>query len=384
MTIFPQQSRIPSPADMGALGKLGYILAGAFGGPETILNYQRQLGEQNLNDLRGLDIQSQIDARRMEFEDRRRKAEAERQRELVRQKFLGSLFDTVEMSGPLRPGEQRPSFSALGKIGPEQIIRGMMADVDPNILGTLQQLNAPSELEERLQTLGVLAQLPPEQQHAYMQMYGKGGTTVNVGGSQSPFQEKFEENLGKQRAEQLSKLENESTDLITQANSSRQALSILQSNPNIQINPLAPISNDIKSLFAPFLSEDQIKNVSDFQTLESQLIRNRFDVTMILKGAITEKEQAAAQIVAGKATGTRQGLEQTLRNNIAYATLVADEKMRRSEYIRQMGADYTPQKFNEYYKELGERGDRPTLDKLIGDVMGRNAVNSGIKFLGFE
>lgn len=248
-------------------------------------------------------------------------------------------------------------------------------------LGQLQQLTAPSDFEQQMQTIGALQNLPEEQRQLYQGIYGKGGTTVNVGGTESPFQEKFDENLGKGLADEVIQLGTEATDYLRQAASSEQALALLESNPNLEINPLSPLSNQVKSLVSPFLTEEQLKNVSDYQTLESQLIRNRFDVTKVLKGAITEQEQAAAQRVAGSATGTREGLTQTLKNNMAYGQLQADYNQRKAEYIKQMGQNYSSSEFEKYYKELGEKGLRPTLDSLISTGQ---QVQSGAKKLRFN
>jgi hypothetical protein len=253
---------------------------------------------------------------------------------------------------------------------------------DVATLGTLAKLTTPklTKFEENMQTLQALASAPPEVQDMYKGLFGKGGTTVNVGGAaQSPFQEKFQQNLGKQAAEQISKLDEEASDYASQVRSTEQALRLLQESPDLDISPFAPLTNTVKSALSDFLDEDALKNVSDYQTLDSQLIRNRFDVTKVLKGAITEQEQAAAQTVAGKPTGTREGLESTFKNNIAFGTLQADYAQRKRDYIQEQGENYSPKKFEQYYKELGERGERPTLDSLLGIASKMQPIKAGGK-----
>lgn len=309
---------------------------------------------------------------KMRQEERARligEANRQRQMEEQRRQVLGTLAPQLSQSLNV----------------PQDVIGNLInTGVDLNTLGTINSLvnPEPSEFDQRMQTLRYVSQLPPNMQEMYGKFYGKGGTTVNVGGQQSPFTEKFEESLGSSLGKRVGELETEASDFITQANSAQQALQILQSNPDIDISPTSKISTQAKSLFAPFLSEEQLKSVADYQTLESQLIRNRFDVTKVLKGAITEQEQAAAQQVAGSATGTRQGLTQTLGNNIAYATLEADMRQRKADYIKRVGRNYSEKDFNEYYKMLGETGQRPTLDSLLSDVI--QPAQSQIKFLGFE
>lgn len=246
-------------------------------------------------------------------------------------------------------------------------------------LGSLQKILTPkvSKFDENMATVQALMQAPPEVQDMYKNFFGKGGTTVNIGGGENAFNKKFDENLGKQRAEQMVNLETEASDYLSQARSAGQALDLLGKNPDISISPFAPVANSVKSALSDFISEDELKNVSDYQTLDSQLIRNRFDVTKVLKGAITEAEQKAAQTVAGKATGTRQGLEQTLKNNIAFANLQADYNQRKSEFIRQKGVDYSEKEFNDYYKKLGEAGQRPTIESLLGIAPKPKAIEAG-------
>jgi len=181
----------------------------------------------------------------------------------------------------------------------------------------------------------------------------------------SPFDTKFEEGLGKKTAEDIGRLSEETDGYLSQVRSSEQALMLLEDNPDMTISPFAPISNSVKSAVSDFLDEESLNNVSDYQTLESQLIRNRFDVTKVLKGAITEQEQTAAQQVAGKADGTRQGLTSTLKNNIAYGTLQSDYNQRKIDYMKEQGRNYSSKKFEEYYKRLGETGQRPTLNGLL-------------------
>jgi len=154
-------------------------------------------------------------------------------------------------------------------------------------------------------------------------------------------------------------------------------LNLLEANPNINISPFAPLTTEVKSVFSDWLTEDELKNVSDFQTLDSQLIRNRFDVTKVLKGAITEQEQLAAQTVAGKPTGTREGLSSTLKNNVAFGTLQADYNQRKADYRKEVGRKYSAKKFEEYYKELGETGQRPTLDSLLGVAPKQQPIKAG-------
>lgn len=297
----------------------------------------------------------------------------------ARQKYLGSLFST--------------GFNPSAGLQPQQIIDGLQAGVSPQTLGSLQQMLSPPEptdLQQNLQTLGAISQMQPELQNMYLRMYGGGGTTVNVGGENDPFTGEFQKTLAKGFGQQVSDLSTESEDLTKQSASTIRALDILSSNPNIDISPTAPITNQVKSLFQGYLTEDQLKSVSDFQTLNSQLVQNRFDLTQILKGAITEKEQEAAQIGVGTTTGTKKGLSSTLINNAATAQLLADEKARRADYIRQQGANYSPAKFNTYYKELGEKGLRPTYDQIKNSLESQHLVpeqDNGQKeiiFLGFE
>jgi hypothetical protein len=247
-------------------------------------------------------------------------------------------------------------------------------------LGQLQDIMTPklTDFQEKMQTLQQVGQMTPEMRELYTGLFGKGGVTVNTGNTSSPYQEKFQENLGKQAAEQIAALDTQASDYSSQTRSAEQALSILQTNPDIQISPFSPLSNTIKSTLSDFFTEDELKNVADYQTLDSQLIRNRFDVTKVLKGAITEQEQAAAQTVAGKPTGTREGLEQTLKNNIAYGILQQDYAQKKRDFILEQGEAYSPTKFEKYYKQLGENGQRPTLDQLLGKV-GLNQKGAGIK-----
>lgn len=314
------------------------------------LNRARQ-ARQNIN-------QSALDLQRQEFEDRRAERAMERQRIQKTQDFLGNL------------GVGVTPFNPQGGLSREQIFSGLQAGVSPQALGQIQSMLTPepSKFQEQMQILGGVSQLNPQMQDLYTRMFGKGGTTVNVGGEPDAFTSEFRKELAKGFGKEVSELNQEAEDFMSQSAGSRQALNILSSNPNINISPTAPLTNQAKSLFSAFLTPEQLENVADFQTLDSQLIRNRFDVTKVLKGAITEQEQAAAQRVAGTPTGTRQGLENTLLNNVAFAELQADEKARRAQFIRQMGEDYTPQKFNEYYKNLGETGQRPTLDGLLNDL----------------
>jgi hypothetical protein len=247
-------------------------------------------------------------------------------------------------------------------------VDGALVRVNPD--GTAVPIyEGASDFDENLSILGKLNELPPEQQELYAKNFGKGGTTVNVGGQDmSPFEEESQKSEAKSFVSQREKLQTEAVDLLTQAQGSQQALEILKRSPDIDISPTAPISTGIKELVAPFLTPEELDAVADYRQLESQLIRNRFDVTKVLKGAITEQEQAAAQQVAGSATGTQQGLTQTLINNIAFSTLQADEKERRAEYIREVGRNYSPRKFRDYYKDLGEKGARPTLDSILGEL----------------
>ncbi len=247
-------------------------------------------------------------------------------------------------------------------------------------LGALQDLlsTKPTPFQQNLEVIQGLANAPEEVRKMYTDLFGKGGVTVNTGNAASPFQEKFLENLGKQTAEQIATLDTQAGDYAAQTRSAEQALDILKTNPDINISPFAPISNTVKSALSDFFTEDELKNVADYQTLDSQLIRNRFDVTKVLKGAITEQEQAAAQTVAGKPTGTKEGLEQTLKNNIAYGALQQDYAQRKRDFILEQGEAYSPAKFEQYYKQLGEEGKRPTLDALLGNI-GLGQKGAGIK-----
>jgi len=237
-------------------------------------------------------------------------------------------------------------------------------------LGTFAKLNEPTPFETNMRTMQQVSQMPPEMRELYAGLFGKGGVNVNVNNKpDSAFNEKFKEEMGKKSAEQIAELDKEAADYASQVRSAEQAFAMLQANPDIEISPLAPVKNTVKSALSGFLTEDELKNVSDYQTLDSQLIRNRFDVTKVLKGAITEQEQQAAQTVAGKPTGTRLGLEQTLKNNAAFGALQQDYAERKREYIAQAGESYSPKKFEQYYKELGERGERPTLDALLGGAV---------------
>jgi len=269
---------------------------------------------------------------------------------------------------------ERAALLKSGALGKIQGMNGFDAQAfiegggDMATLGQLQQLSQPklSKFEENLRTLDSVSQMTPEMKELYLSAFGKGGTTVNVGGQEmSPFDTKFEEGLGKKTAEDIGRLSEETDGYLSQVRSSEQALMLLEDNPDMTISPFAPISNSVKSAVSDFLDEESLNNVSDYQTLESQLIRNRFDVTKVLKGAITEQEQAAAQQVAGKADGTRQGLTSTLKNNIAYGTLQSDYNQRKIDYMKEQGRNYSSKKFEEYYKRLGETGQRPTLNGLL-------------------
>jgi len=292
---------------------------------------QERLELQRLGQNADLEI-----ARGRLAESREKRKQAERGRE-AQNRFLGTLQE----------GFATPGFNPEAGLSPQMVVQGLQAGVSPTALGTLQDALAPelTQFEENIQTLDALQKMSPENQELYARIFGKGGTTVNVGGQGDAFGEKFNEELGKQSAKRIGELNVESQDFASQAAGSAQALKILSDNPDIDISPTSKITTQGKALFAPFLSEDELENIADYQTLESQLIRNRFDVTKVLKGAITEQEQQAAQTVAGSATGTRQGLEKTLLNNIAFAELQADERARRAQYIREMGADYSPSKF---------------------------------------
>lgn len=364
---------VQTPDQMGTLGKIGFVLS-SFANPQLPMQYQKALQDQKMDELNMQNVQSQIEQRRQAFEEARQ----QRARQEKARQALGSILSR----GMMPDVQGAPNPQALGTITPQQIGQLYAQGADLGELSTLQDLITPekSDLQKQLETMAVLSQMPKEQQDMYRGLFGKGGTTVNVGGAQSPFQEKFEENLGKGLADKVNTLETEAADFYAQTSSAEQALNILESNPNIDISPTSKISTQALSLFSPFLDENQLKNVADYQTLESQLIRNRFDVTKVLKGAITEQEQAAAQQVAGSATGTRQGLTQTLKNNMAYATLEADYRQRKADYIRATGRDYSEKQFNEYYKQLGETGQRPTLESMLSQTLD----TGGVKFLGFE
>lgn len=280
----------------------------------------------------------------------------QRRKNLQEQVAQGLPVDTAEtdrLIGMLESGDLQQASESLQN----QVKFGQM-------LGILESPQA-SKLQEQLQTLQVLNQLPEEQRQQFQTLFGKGGTTVNVGGASDPFSEKFQEGMAKDLATEVGELRREAGDFISQTSSAEQALAILENNPDIQIDPTAKITTGVKEFFANYLPEDELKNIADYRQLESQLIRNRFDVTKVLKGAITEQEQQAAQQVAGSATGSRLGLVNTLKNNIAYSTLGADYRQRKAEYIRAKGPNYNPREFEKFYKELGEAGMRPTLDQLL-------------------
>lgn len=276
---------------------------------------------------------------------------------------------------------------------PEKRILGTLNRIVPNAeqylqqggdiggLGALAELATPqlTKFEENLQTLQQVGQMSPEMRELYSGLFGKGGVNVNVGGQkESPFEAKFKENLGKQAAEQIGALDKEAKSFGEQSRAATQALKILESNPDINISPFAPIGGKVVAALSPYFTEDQLKNVADYQTLDAQLISNRFAVLEPLKGALTEKEQEAGQTAAGTATGTKEGLVQTLKNNEATGILRQDYAQRMRDYIQSQGENYSPTKFEQYYKQLGEEGKRPTLNSLIGNI-GLGEKGTGVK-----
>ena len=189
---------------------------------------------------------------------------------------------------------------------------------------------------------------------------------------------------GKQRADQIVSLETGAQDFRAQASGNERALDILRSNPDLNVSPTAEITSQGLSLFAGILPEDTLNNISDFQQLNSQLIRNRFDVTKVLKGAITEQEQQAAQVVAGSLSGTREGLEKTLINNIASAQIQTDYNQRKAEAIQRLGPNFNDRQFNEEYKRLGEEGLRPTIDSITNELSAQTPGSGGAESLSTE
>lgn len=262
----------------------------------------------------------------------------------VKQSALASLTENM-------PPEKRQQFSALYNLDPK------------SAASIIQQENELMRLKN----------MPQEDQELFLRAYGKGGTTVNVGGQESPFKEKFLEKLGSERASQIVKLEEDAGGQIKKSMSARNAFELLNANPNINISPISKIDTTIKSLFANYLSEDELKNIADYQTLDSQLVQNRMAETEILKGAITEKEQEAAQTIAGRLTGTLLGLKKTLAKNIAVSEVAADYLQRKALSISERGEAFDPKKFEEEYKKLGADGFRPTVFGIMEDMLGNQS-----------
>lgn len=329
-----------------------------------------QAAEERAAEQRANLGQQEVDLRRGELQQRQAERAAARALQ-QRQAAQAEAQRQAQISALLNPQVLGTISSRAGL--PQEAVAGLIGSGNLEALGTVQKLTAPrplSKIEEQLQTLQVLGSLPQDQQEQFSRLFGRGGTTVNVGGQDDPFQSKFRESLAKGRADQVGTLEQEAQDFRAQSLGNERALDILKSNPDLNVNPAAPITAQGLSLFSGILPDETLENISDFQQLNSQLIRNRFDVTKVLKGAITEQEQQAAQVVAGSLSGTRAGLEKTLANNIASSQIQEDYNQRKAQAIIEQGESFNNRAFNEEYKRLGETGERATLDSIVQSIQG--------------
>lgn len=198
---------LTAPNQMGTLGKLGFVLS-SIANPNLPFEYQNQLADQN-------ERAKELEFRRQERAFKLAEIERQRQQQEMQQQFLGRISSPQTVEGQIPAGQFGPGapVQAVPQFGREQIMEGLASGISPKFLGNLSSLLNPapeyktvgdtvlmqtpeglqpvyrglSSLQENIQDLALLSQLPPEvlgnleeNVQKFSPLLGGGGTTVNV------------------------------------------------------------------------------------------------------------------------------------------------------------------------------------------------------------